>query len=91
MTIRKATTLTNINASKITIGELNEAQLANVEGGVGMFYEPFPRTDVFYHKNCGGKILNVGNPFQECVCSKCGETHYLCRSFDYIIIDNEDF
>lgn len=62
--------------------ELSEDELKEVMGGSALMMDNHA-FDVYRHKNCGGEILNVGDPFSSCVCSKCGETHYWHYSFDY--------
>lgn len=62
--------------------ELSEDELKEVIGGSAIMMSTHA-FDVYIHKNCGGEILNVGNPFASCVCSKCGETHYWHYSFEY--------
>ena len=66
---------------------LNDKQLRNANGGGyfaifdgGAEYPDLSKT--YYHENCGGVIENVGDPTAFCVCSKCGEEHYLISWFD---------
>lgn len=56
--------------------ELNEEQMNEVNGGQN-------GTLHYQHNNCGGIILNYGDPLRSCRCSRCGEEHYLLRSFNY--------
>ena len=63
--------------------ELSEDELKEVTAGTALSGGSYADV-VFIHKNCGGEILHVGNPFSSCVCSICGETHYWLYSFDYI-------
>ncbi len=65
---------------------LNDKQLRNANGGGyfaifdgGAEYPDLSKT--YYHENCGGVIENVGDPFASCVCSVCGEKHYLLTGF----------
>ena len=62
--------------------ELSEDELKEVVGGAALSGGSYADV-VFIHKNCGGEILHVGNPFSSCVCSICGETHYWHFSFDF--------
>ena len=70
--------------------EIDEQELQSVNGGCPVFIvepeAPGPRY-TYFHKKCGGKIENVGNLFKKCRCTKCGEVHYTCFSFDYIEVD----
>lgn len=64
--------------------KLSEDELKEVVGG-SAYMGPNYSYSVFRHNNCGGEILNVGDPFASCVCSRCGETHYWHYSFDYTV------
>ena len=70
------------DALDATLRELSEDELKEVAAGSAIMMSTHAFS-VFIHNNCGGEILNVGNPFFSCVCSKCGETHYWHYSFDY--------
>ncbi len=61
---------------------ITDEEAENVTGGTAFTAGTYAFS-VYIHKNCGGEILNVGNPFSSCVCNKCGETHYWHYSFDY--------
>ena len=70
--------------------EINEQGLRSVSGGCPWFIvEPEAPGEryIYIHNTCHGKIENVGNPFKNCRCSKCGEEHYTCFSFDYTEIE----
>ena len=70
--------------------ELSDRELQSVNGGGYVFIvEPEAPGGryVYIHNTCGGKIENVNNPFKCCRCSKCGEEHYTCFSFDYTEIE----
>lgn len=80
----------NMNMNNKRNHEINEQELQSIYGGGYFFFiepeAPGPRY-TYIHKTCGGKIENVNNPFKNCRCSKCGEVHYTCFSFDYDEID----
>ena len=61
--------------------EITDGEARKVTGGIAYSAGNYSYT-IWRHKNCGGEILNVGDPFHSCVCSKCGETHYWHYSFD---------
>ena len=69
--------------------ELNEEELKEVTAGMAYGAGTYAYT-VFIHKNCGGEIMNVGNPFSSCYCDKCGETHYWHYSFEYTKVNTKD-
>ena len=72
--------------------EMNEEELQSINGGCPVFIvepeAPGPRY-VYIHKTCGGYIENVNNPIRNCRCTKCGEEHYTCFSFDYEEIERK--
>lgn len=78
----------NINMNQMN--KINEQELQSVTGGCPWFIvepeAPGPRY-TYIHSTCGGKIENVGNLIKNCRCTKCGEEHYTCFSFDYTEID----
>ena len=37
----------------------------------------------YIHDGCGGSIQNVGSLTKNCICSKCGESHYFLLLFDF--------
>ena len=78
------TDLAKSNISEVTCDELDETELSIIAAGVRHTIHPekVPQDGKYYHKDCGGEIQNAWNPFSDCVCSKCGETHYFLLSFD---------
>ena len=38
---------------------------------------------VYIHNGCGGSIMNIGSLKKNCICSKCGESHFFLLSFNY--------
>lgn len=65
--------------------ELNEEELKDVAAGLAYSAGTYAYS-VFIHSNCGGEIMNVGNPFSSCYCNRCGERHYWHFSFDYTVV-----
>ncbi len=82
--MKSMTALAKRHGYEITCDELDEAELSNVAAGFHhTLHTEKPSVDgKYYHRGCDGEILNAGNPFSDCVCSKCGETHYFLLSFD---------
>lgn len=71
---------------------LNDQELLSVSGGYPLIIvEPEAPGEryTYIHNTCGGKIENVGNLIKNCRCSKCGEEHYTCFSFDYTEIERK--
>lgn len=63
---------------------LNDTQLRNVNVAATLIVVEtrYPsHSDTHYHEKCGGVIKNVGDPLASCVCSTCGEKHYLLTGF----------
>ena len=69
--------------------ELSEDELNEVTAGTALGCGTYAYT-YYIHKNCGGTILNVGDPFSDCVCDTCGETHYWHYSFEYTKIYKDE-
>lgn len=71
---------------------INEQELQSITGGCPLIIvepeAPGPRY-TYIHNNCRGKIENVGNLIKMCRCSKCGEEHYTCFSFNYTEIERK--
>ena len=69
------------------LNDTERNELENVNGGNVTLIFDGPRypslTDTHYHVHCHGVIENVGDPTHSCVCSKCGEEHYLLTGFDF--------
>ena len=74
--------------SRDEVPALNDKELGNVNGGGGFAITSNLNTKSckHVHNNCGGVILNVGNPFAYCRCSKCGKEHYWLYSFGYTVV-----
>lgn len=70
------------------LSELTEDELKDVAAGTAFSAGSYAYS-VFIHSNCGGEIMNVGDPFSSCYCNKCGETHYWHYSFDYTVEHTE--
>ena len=68
---------------EIETEELKDAALSDVVGGMIPIQEPNAKAGLCWHTGCDGQILNVGDPFHDCECSKCHETHYWLWGFDY--------
>ena len=66
---------------------LNDKELNNINGGGGFALTANMNTQSakYFHNNCGGEILNVGNLLARCKCQKCGKEYYWLFSFDYTV------
>ena len=89
-------TIKKINANKNEAkdsdkktGEVNDEEMKKVTAGTAYGGGTYAYC-TFIHKNCGGEIMNVGNPFSSCYCDKCGETHYWHWSFDFTKVYSDE-
>lgn len=64
--------------------ELSDDEFQEVVGGTAFSAGNYSHA-IYRHKNCGGIIENVGNPFRWCYCDTCGEEHYWHYDFEYTI------
>lgn len=62
---------------------VDDAALSDAVGGAIPNIPPSVKNGLCWHKGCDGLILYVGNPFHDCECEKCHETHYWLWKFDY--------